>query len=77
MFSPEVETRAWDEQLRLDDAAYREQLAYLFERSRFYRSKLGAAGIAAVLLDLGFPPASAKAVPLLARTASLLAHLTE
>jgi citrate synthase len=30
-----------------------------------------------VLLDLGFPPATAKAVPLLARTASLLAHLAE
>jgi citrate synthase len=33
--------------------------------------------IAAVLLDLGFPPASVKAVPILARTASLLAHLAE
>ena len=33
--------------------------------------------IAAVLLDLGFPPAAAKAVPLLARTAGLLAHLAE
>ncbi len=33
--------------------------------------------IAAVLLDLGFPPATAKAVPLLARTAGLLAHLAE
>ena len=33
--------------------------------------------IAAVMLDLGFPPATAKAVPLLARTASLLAHLAE
>jgi citrate synthase len=33
--------------------------------------------IAAVLLDLGFPPQTAKAVPLLARTASLLAHLAE
>ena len=33
--------------------------------------------IAAVLLDLGFPAASAKAVPILARTASLLAHLAE
>ncbi len=31
--------------------------------------------IAAVLLDLGFPSASVKAVPILARTASLLAHL--
>ena len=33
--------------------------------------------IAAVLLDLGFPPATAKAVPLLGRTAGLLAHLAE
>ena len=33
--------------------------------------------IAAVLLDLGFPVASVKTVPLLARTAGLLAHLVE
>jgi citrate synthase len=33
--------------------------------------------IAAVLLDLGFPPSAAKAVPILGRTASLLAHLGE
>jgi citrate synthase len=33
--------------------------------------------IAAVLLDLGFPASTVKAVPLLARTASLLAHLAE
>jgi citrate synthase len=33
--------------------------------------------IAAVMLDLGFPSASVKAVPILARTAGLLAHLTE
>jgi citrate synthase len=33
--------------------------------------------IAAVLLDLGYPPSIAKAVPILARTASLLAHLAE
>jgi citrate synthase len=33
--------------------------------------------IAAVLLDLGFPVAAVKAVPILARTASLLAHLAE
>jgi citrate synthase len=33
--------------------------------------------IAAVMLDLGFPPQTVKAVPLLARTASLLAHLAE
>ena len=33
--------------------------------------------IAAVMLDLGFAPASVKAVPILARTAGLLAHLAE
>ncbi len=33
--------------------------------------------IAAVLLDLGFPATAAKAVPILARTAGLLAHLAE
>ena len=33
--------------------------------------------IAAVLLDLGYPARVAKAVPILARTASLLAHLAE
>jgi citrate synthase len=33
--------------------------------------------IAAVMLDLGFPGAAVKAVPILARTASLLAHLAE
>jgi citrate synthase len=33
--------------------------------------------IAAVMLDLGFPAAVVKAVPILARTAGLLAHLTE
>src|SRR5215213_3156460 len=33
--------------------------------------------IAAVMLDVGFPAATVKAVPVLARTASLLAHLAE
>ena len=33
--------------------------------------------IAAVMLDLGFPPDAVKAVPILARTAGLLAHLAE
>jgi citrate synthase len=33
--------------------------------------------IAAVMLDLGFPSSTVKAVPILARTASLLAHLAE
>jgi citrate synthase len=33
--------------------------------------------IAAVMLDVGFPAAAVKSVPILARTASLLAHLAE
>jgi citrate synthase len=33
--------------------------------------------IAAVMLDLGFAPTTVKAVPILARTAGLLAHLAE
>jgi citrate synthase len=33
--------------------------------------------IAAVMLDLGFPSAGVKSVPILARTAGLLAHLAE
>jgi phenylacetate-CoA ligase len=44
VLAPEVETRPWAEQLALDDASYRAQLAYLFERSAFYREKLAAAG---------------------------------
>ena len=44
MLEPEVETRPWDEQLAVDDESYRAQLAYLFERSAFYREKLAAAG---------------------------------
>jgi phenylacetate-CoA ligase len=45
MLDREVEARPWDEQVALDDAAYRAQLGYLLERSAFYRRKLGAAGI--------------------------------
>jgi citrate synthase len=33
--------------------------------------------IAAVLLDLDFPPGMIKAIPLLARTAGLLGHIAE
>jgi phenylacetate-CoA ligase len=44
MLAPEVEARPWAEQLAVDDAHYRTQLAYLFDRSAFYRDKLAAAG---------------------------------
>jgi phenylacetate-CoA ligase len=46
MFDAEVETRQWDEQLAVDDESYRVELAYLFDRSAFYREKLAAAGFA-------------------------------
>ena len=66
ILEPEVETRPWAEQRALDDAAYRGQLAYLFERSAFYRDKLGAAGIASArdaggLGDLARLPLTEKA----------------
>jgi len=44
MLAPEVETPSWAEQHEVDDAGYRAQLRYLFERSAFYREKLVAAG---------------------------------
>jgi phenylacetate-CoA ligase len=47
MLELEVETRPWEEQLALDDTSYRAQLAYLFERSAFYREKLRAVGVSA------------------------------
>ena len=46
MLAREVETRPWTEQLAVDDESYRTQLAYLFDRSPFYREKLAAAGLA-------------------------------
>jgi phenylacetate-CoA ligase len=45
VLAPEVEARPWAEQRALDDAGYRAQLAYLLERSAFYRAKLAAAGV--------------------------------
>jgi len=45
MLDPDVETRPWDEQVVLDDGAYRAQLDYLLEHSAFYRDKLGAFGV--------------------------------
>jgi phenylacetate-CoA ligase len=44
----EVETTPWPEQVEADHASYREQLAYLIERSAFYREKLTKAGYPSV-----------------------------
>ena len=41
---PDIEAAAWEGQEAADDAPYRRQIAYLFERSRFYRDKLARAG---------------------------------
>jgi phenylacetate-CoA ligase len=62
----EAETRPWDEQFALDDAAYEAQLAYLFDRSPFYREKLRAAGFASpdaagMLSDIAELPLTEKA----------------
>jgi phenylacetate-CoA ligase len=46
ILDPEVESRPWHEQLAADEDAYRTQLAYLYERSPFYRAKLTEAGFA-------------------------------
>jgi phenylacetate-CoA ligase len=60
-----VELRPWAEQLDIDDAAYRSQLAYLFGRSPFYQRKLAAAGFetpsaAGGLADIGRLPLTEK-----------------
>jgi phenylacetate-CoA ligase len=54
--APDHERQPWPDQLAIDDASFREQVAYLLERSPFYREKLrghapgGLAGIAALPL---------------------------
>ena len=51
MLEPEVETRPWDEQLALDDESFSAQLAYVLDRSPFYRERLGgcrAVGLAEI-----------------------------
>jgi phenylacetate-CoA ligase len=52
ILDPEVETRPWADQLALDDASYRSQLAYLLECSSFYGEKLAghdtSGGLAAI-----------------------------
>ena len=54
MLEPEIESRSWEQQLALDDESYRAQIAYLLDRSAFYRDKLQlaaaeeAGGLAAI-----------------------------
>jgi len=65
MLAPEVEGRPWPEQVAIDDASYRAQLAYLFDRSAFYRDKLTSAGFASAeaaggLADIALLPLTEK-----------------
>jgi phenylacetate-CoA ligase len=61
MLAPDVETRPPEEQLELDDAAYRTQLAHLLERSPFYRDKLAGCDPGAGLAEIGDLPLTEKA----------------
>ena len=61
MLDPDVETRPWAEQLAADDAAFRSQLAYLLERSPFYREKLAGTDPATGLPDIAALPLTEKA----------------
>jgi phenylacetate-CoA ligase len=56
------ETRSWANQLNVDDASYRSQLAYLLERSAFYRDKLGLTSVedAGGLADIARLPLTEK-----------------
>jgi phenylacetate-CoA ligase len=65
MLAPEVEARRWADQLAVDDAFYRRQLDYLFDRSAFYREKLteagfGSAGAAGGLAEIARLPLTEK-----------------
>jgi phenylacetate-CoA ligase len=66
MLEPEVEVLPWAEQLAADDVSYRDQLAYLLDRSAFYRDKLAAAGFGSArsaggLADIARLPLTEKA----------------
>jgi phenylacetate-CoA ligase len=66
ILDPAVETLPWAEQLAVDDEMYRTQVAYLFDRSPFYREKLASAGFASAaavggLRDIAQLPLTEKA----------------
>jgi phenylacetate-CoA ligase len=60
MLEPDVETRPWQEQFALDDKCFRVQLAYLLDRSAFYREKLGGIDPRAGLADIAELPLTTK-----------------
>jgi phenylacetate-CoA ligase len=44
MIDPSIEALPWTEQTARDDGPYREQIAWLFDKSVFYKKKLASAG---------------------------------
>ena len=60
MLEPEVESRPWPEQLAVDGASFREQLAYLLERSAFYRQKLAGHDTTVGLAEIAQLPLTEK-----------------
>jgi phenylacetate-CoA ligase len=56
----DVERLPWVEQLALDDESYRAQLAYLLERSAFYREKLAGADTSGGLAEIAQLPLTDK-----------------
>ena len=52
--------RPWAEQLAADDESFRAQLAYLLERSPFYREKLAGADTSGGLAGIAQLPLTAK-----------------
>jgi phenylacetate-CoA ligase len=60
MLEPDVESLPWEEQRALDDARFREQLAYLLARSAFYREKLGDVGPGIGLAEISGLPLTEK-----------------
>ena len=59
--SADVERRPWAEQLSIDDESYRTQVAYLLERSAFYREKLAGFDTSGGLSSLAGLPLTEKA----------------
>jgi phenylacetate-CoA ligase len=57
----DVERRPWEEQLAIDDESFRAQLAYLRERSAFYREKLAGCDTTDGLADIAQLPLTEKA----------------
>ena len=57
----DAERLPWAEQLALDDASFREQLAYLLERSSFYREKLAGHDASVGLDEIARLPLTEKA----------------